>query len=769
MRYLANRDDHLYFALLTDFRDAPRETMPEDEQLLRLAREGVTALNEKYRKDRPNIFYLFHRPRRWNEREGVWMGYERKRGKLAEFNAVLRGAPPDRFSVVLGDPGLLGGIKYVISLDTDTQLPRDSARLLVGTMAHPLNHPKFDSRSGRVSEGYSILQPRVAISISNSSRSWYAKLFSGEPGLDPYTRAVSDVYQDVFQEGSFIGKGIYDVDFFVEALKGRFPENRILSHDLLESCYARSALVSDVQLYEEYPTHYQADAKRRHRWIRGDWQIATWLLPRVPGGDARRVWNPLTGLSRWKIFDNLRRSMVPIAMVLLLLIGWRLLPAPAGFWIGFALSMIIAPSVLVLAAEIVRKPREIPFSLHFRMAGQSAAQQFGQAFFTLAFLPYDALISFDAIITTLVRVLITKRGLLEWQTSMEAEKEVQNTLGGFYRTMGMAPALALATCIFTGLLRPTELNLMLPLLGLWLASPALAWWISRPLEAGRPELSEEQWLYLRRLARKTWRFFEFFVSAEENWLPPDNYQEHPEAVLASRTSPTNIGLYLLANLGAADFGYISAGQLLQRTENTLASVERFDRYRGHFYNWYNTRTLKPLQPLYISTVDNGNLAGHLLTLRPGLLECLDRPILPPGMNAGLRDTLEVLIQLGGSPRASSGGGRSRRLPDDLLRKMAELSRDLQGTPGGLSESQAVLKRVSALGESWDPPVPAMTNSNGGCMRWTRPDTSMARIWSGWRPGCCFRISRSGCSSRGRWTRGRSSRPCRKSWCAWTRR
>jgi hypothetical protein len=346
VRYLANNDDQVYFALLTDFCDAAEEHKPEDAELLQRASEGIQALNQKYKSDRPCIFYFFQRPRRWNEAEKIWMGYERKRGKLSDLNHCLRGGGVDHFSKIVGDLAALPHIKYVITLDTDTQLPRDAARQLAATMAHPLNRPIYDTEKGLIVEGYTILQPRVAVSLPSASRSRFVKLFSGDPGIDPYTRTVSDVYQDVFHEGSFIGKGIYDVDAFEHAVGGKFPENRILSHDLLEGSYARAGLVSDVQLFEEFPSRYSADTRRRHRWMRGDWQIAAWLLPRLPGLDVRRVQNPLTGLSRWKIFDNLRRSLVPFALVSLLLLGWLLFPVNAGAWGLLILAIIVVPSLL---------------------------------------------------------------------------------------------------------------------------------------------------------------------------------------------------------------------------------------------------------------------------------------------------------------------------------------------------------------------------------------------------------------------------------------
>ena len=340
------------------------------------------------------------------------MGYERKRGKLAELNSLLRGGGQDCFSLIVGATDVLSSVKYVITLDTDTQLPRDSARQFVGAMAHPLNRAHFDEERQLVTEGYGILQPRVAVSLPGTNRSRYARLFGSEPGIDPYTRAVSDVYQDVFGEGSFIGKGIYDVDAFERSLKGRFPENRILSHDLLEGCYARAGLLSDVQLYEEYPSRYSADVSRRHRWIRGDWQIASWLLPRVPGNradsDAGRRQNPLSALSQWKIFDNLRRSLVPAALTLLLLLGWTILSA-AWFWTLVVIGIILIPPLIASILDLFRKPDDVLLGQHLAAALRSAGGHFAQAVLALACLPYEAYFSLDAIIRTNWRILVTQK------------------------------------------------------------------------------------------------------------------------------------------------------------------------------------------------------------------------------------------------------------------------------------------------------------------------------------------------------------------------
>ncbi|MEO8159206.1 MAG: glycosyltransferase family 2 protein, partial [Betaproteobacteria bacterium] len=628
VRFLANRDESLHFGLLTDFADAQQENLTADGPLLRLTEERITALNDKYRNTQNDSFFLFHRPRRWNPAEHVWMGYERKRGKLAELNSLLRGGGDDRFSLVVGGTGILTNVRYVITLDTDTQLPRDTARQFVASMAHPLNRAVYDVAAQRVVEGYGILQPRVAVSLPGANRSWYARLFGSEPGIDPYTRAVSDVYQDVFGEGSFIGKCIYDVDAFERTLKGRFPENRILSHDLLEGCCARSALISDVQLYEEYPASYQADVSRRHRWMRGDWQIASWLLPRVPAGDAGagRRQNTLSVLSQWKIFDNLRRSLIPAALTILLLLGWTVL-SPAWAWTLVVMGIILIPSLTASIYELFRKPDDVLLRQHLAAAARATGEQFAQSAFTLACLPYEAHFSLDAIIRTNWRILVSKKRLLEWTTSASAEVDNRTGLLASYRSMWMAPALAAITTAYLTAAAPAALAVAGPILILWLVSPAIAWWISRPLIRREPRLAADQITFLRKHARRTWAFFETFVGADDNWLPPDNFQEHPVGKVAHRTSPTNMGLALLANLTAHDFGYIPAGNCLERTAQALATMAGLTQYRGHFYNWYDTQSLLPLAPLYVSSVDSGNLAGHLLTLRPGLLALADDRIL----------------------------------------------------------------------------------------------------------------------------------------------
>ncbi|MDP3586198.1 MAG: glucoamylase family protein [Thiobacillus sp.] len=720
IRYLGNRDPNLFFALLTDFADAPEETLPGDAALLEHARTAVEALNETYRDDRPCIFYLFHRPRLWNPFERVWMGYERKRGKLEQFNARLRGEAQTAFSDIVGDPSLLESIQYVITLDTDTQLPRDAAHTLVGNLAHPLNRPVFDAAKGRIVEGYAILQPRASISLTSAGQSRFTRLFAGDSGLDPYTREVSDVYQDVFGEGSFVGKGIYDVDAFRQAVDGRFPDNLILSHDLLESGYARSALVTDVELIEEHPASVSSEASRRHRWIRGDWQLAGWLLPWVPGpslgAKTKRQANPLSALSWWKLFDNLRRSLVAPALLILLAGGWLLGPGPAWLWTLLVVTVVFLPSVLSSLIELVRKPDERDWLVHLNLTAKSAGRPLMLALLNLAFLPYDTRIALGAILRSGVRMLFTRRGLLLWQLPAYARRNARQSLGDFFREMWTAPLLALVLAVALAATLPLSAPAWLaaaPLLLLWLLSPVAGWWISRPLAAPVPGLSADQEAFLRSAARRTWRYFADFVGPADNWLPPDNFQQKPAPAIASRTSPTNIGMSLLADLAAVDFGYLTVGECLQRIDNTLASMEKLERYRGHFYNWYDTRTLQPLHPQYVSSVDSGNLAGSLLTLQAGLAELKTQPVLAALALQGLQDTLTVLAeQLPSAPAP------------ELAKKIALLQDSLHGLlqdgpPQTPEAATRVLEKIQRVGGTLAEAVPTETGIEDELYYWAR--------------------------------------------------
>lgn len=618
IRFLANKKEYIHYGLLTDFTDAAFEHMPEDEMLLNRAKENIASLNQKYCPDAKDSFFLFHRSRTWNAKDEMWMGYERKRGKLEALNALLRGHQKEDFSVFSGNSEILIQVKYVITLDSDTQLPREAAWKFIGTMAHPLNHAVYDARLGRVTEGYGILQPRVSSALSLGSNSLYQRMQGDVSGIDPYTRVSSDVYQDIFSEGSFIGKGIYDVSVFEQALQNKLPENRILSHDLLEGCYTRSGLLSDVMVYEENPAQYAADIKRQHRWIRGDWQIGAWMLPlvTVAGGKIRR--NKLSMLSRWKIMDNLRRSLLPVSLLLLLLLGWTVLPHP-WFW-TFAVTIIITLPVIAGAGwQLIHKPSDINARAHVSEVLISLRGILLRFIFGISVLPFEVFKSADAIVRTNWRMIFSKRKLLEWTPSATISRNLSNNLISAYRDMWVTPLLALICLVLLVLLHPGSIWVAAPILVLWLAAPALAWRISLPESEAGAGLSDDQELFLHKTARRTWAFFEQFVTAGDHWLPPDNYQEEPTNVVAHRTSPTNIGLSLLANLTAYDFGYISFGSVLRRTQDTLQTMQQMERYKGHFYNWYDTQTLTPLLPQYVSTVDSGNLIGHLLTLKQGII------------------------------------------------------------------------------------------------------------------------------------------------------
>lgn len=700
VRFLANQDAHLHFALLTDFLDAATEQRPEDAALMLAARTCITALNEKYARAEgvADRFFLLHRPRRWNAQERLWMGYERKRGKLEELNALLRGRAAEKFSHIVGDIAVLRSVRYVVTLDSDTQLPRDAARQLVGAMAHPLNRPHYDLQRQRVTAGYGILQPRVEATLSGSYRSRYARLSGGEVGIDPYTQSVSDVYQDLFGEGSFIGKGIYDVDVFEQALGGRMPENRILSHDLLEGCHARAGLITQVQLYEDHPAHFSADAGRRHRWIRGDWQLLPWLWRRVPGGEGQSAQtNALSHLSRWKLLDNLRRSLVPIALSLLLLLGWGVLDSPA-LWTLAVIAILWVPALCASLMDFLHPSAGITPQQELRAIPSAAWRRLRGVLLSISFLPFEAQTSLDAIVRTLWRMTISRTRLLEWRPS-SVQDGADTRLPAMLRLMWSGPLLAVAVAIYLTALRPGALIWAGPILLMWLGSPVLAGWLSRPPSRRETALNATQEFFLRKLARRTWSFFETYQGADDHHLPPDNVQELPSERIAHRTSPTNIGLSLLANLAAHDFGYLGTAGVIERTAATLRTLLGLKRHRGHFYNWYDTQTLEVLSPAYVSTVDSGNLAGHLLTLGPGLLALIDAPQVNPRWREGLHDTLALLADT-----LSVASAESETRPDDNAIAAFRMQLDAATASGSEQLARAARALVVSLADHADDEV-----------------------------------------------------------------
>ena len=669
VQYLANPEPHLRFAVLSDFTDAPTETVPDDAAIIAAAVERVEELNRRHGGDGSAPFALFHRPRRWNPREGVWMGWERKRGKLAEFNAFLQRGARAGFTTVVGDVEGLRGCRYVITLDADTVLPPNAARLLIGAIAHPLNRAVYDTARGRVTRGYGILQPRVGVSLPSAHGSRFAAVHSGHPGVDPYTTAVSDVYQDLYGEGSFTGKGIYDVAAFELATRGRFPENTLLSHDLIEGNYARAGLVTDIVVYDDYPTRYLSFALRRHRWIRGDWQLLPWLRRRVPGPDGLEP-NRLSLLSRWKILDNLRRSLVEPAWLLFFFAGWLLLPGEPLRWTLLALGAMAAPHIVALLLVVLRPPRGKSLRAWYTPIVGDAATSVQQLALAIAFLPHQAWISADAIVRTLWRLAVTRRRLLEWRTASQTERMAVGGALATWRTMWPAVALGVVPVAVGVSARAGSagagplLGAALPVALLWIVSPWLAHAISAPAVRLDRRLAGAVRGLAMRYALLHWRFFERFVGEDTHWLPPDNFQEDPEPVVAMRTSPTNVSLQLLATLSAWDLGFIPLDEAVDRLERTFATLGRLRRYRGHFYNWYDLATLEVLEPAYVSTVDSGNLAGHLVALRQALLAVPDQPVWD-------RAVLRALVA--GISLAAEEGGKDPAVAEPVRRARAALA------------------------------------------------------------------------------------------------
>lgn len=622
--YLANRDANLHFALLGDFADAPSEIVQGDGEIVAVATAAIGSLNQKYGQDR---FYFFHRKRLFNASEGVWMGWERKRGKLEEFNCLLRQDGATSYDVQIGELSILPTFRYVITLDADTQLPQGTAKKLIGTLAHPLHAPRLSEDGKRVVQGYGILQPRVGVSILSAGASKFARIFSGRVGVDPYTTAVSDVYQDLFGEGIFTGKGIYDVNIFHKVTHKAFPENTILSHDLIEGLYARAGLVTDVELVDGYPANYLAYMRRQHRWVRGDWQLLPWLF------------KPIPFVSRWKIFDNLRRSLEAPAQLLLLILAFTVLSGEPWVWVGMIALSFILPLVLYMLCRLFAEGAERG------NAGQDLLTLLTQFALQFMFLPFQAFIMLDAIIRSVYRQFVSHRNLLEWETAADTEKRINVSFKSMFSAMWSVALFILLAVMTISFSFPTKLGRFVPLALAWVASIWVAFHVSLPKRHKKELLSFSEQLALRRFARKIWAFFEEFVCLEDHWLPPDNVQIDPPNGVAHRTSPTNIGLALLANLSARDFGYITLGTMYERIEHTLQTLKELGHWKGHLYNWYDTQSLEPLEPLYVSTVDSGNFVLYLLTLKSGLDETIrEKPLFDQQYALGLKDTYNLLTE-----------------------------------------------------------------------------------------------------------------------------
>jgi len=689
VHYLASQDGDLRFALLSDWTDSITQTAPGDIELLGEAADGIAQLNRRYgaASEGPR-FFLLHRRRIWNEGQGTWIGWERKRGKLHELNRWLRGATDTTFVPISGAlPVAPAAVRYVITLDVDTRLPRGTAKRLVGKMAHPLNRPRLDPVSGRVVEGYGVLQPRVTPSLPTSrDGSLFQRVFTSPSGLDPYAFAVSDVYQDLFGEGSYTGKGIYDVDVFEAALDQRIPESTLLSHDLLEGIFARAGLVSDVEVVEEFPSRYDVAAARQHRWARGDWQLLPWIFGcgRRSGGDSNRRAIPLIG--RWKMLDNLRRTLSAPAVFLALLGGWMLPLPAAAIWSGFVVATFAIPPLLPAVAGIVPRRLGLSQRRHWHAVGADFALALSQTALLVTLVAHQAWLMADAIARTLSRLFVRHRRLLEWVTAAQSKVNVRPDLPGTYRWMGGGVALAVGASAVVARMEPKSWPIATPFLILWMLSPAIARWASLPRGiAGATPISDTDAQALRLTARRTWRFFETFVTAEDHDLPPDNFQEDPTPVVAHRTSPTNIGLYLLSVVAAHDFGWLGTLETVDRLEATLATMKGLERFHGHFYNWYDTHDLRPLEPKFISAVDSGNLAGHLIALGAACRQMNAAPTAAVEWLGGIDDGLHITRE-------------SLRLLADDRRTHTVMRTHLEGALDTLSGSVASLRgRVGTSG------------------------------------------------------------------------
>lgn len=634
VRSLANQDPHIHFALLSDLPDSIEKPQERDlHPLVLLAGHLIDQLNIRYAGCGGGRFVMLHRHRIFNPRQGVWMGWERKRGKLLDLNRLLMGGM-DSFPFKAGDISVLKGTRYVLTLDSDTKLPRDSVRRMVGAMAHPLHRAIIDSKSKMVVQGYGLMQPRVGITVHSAARSRLASIYSGQTGFDIYSRAISDVYQDLYGEGIFTGKGIYEVSTLHEVLDDRFPQNALLSHDLIEGAYARAGLLSDVEVIDDYPSHYSAQNRRKHRWVRGDWQIVRWLHSRVPDQNGQPVPNPISTISRWKILDNLRRSLVEPATFLLLLAGWFWLPGGAHYWTIATLLVIFVPSFVQMAFSVVRSLYS-PQPGSLRVALHDSSSQLFVTILNFVFLVHQTLLMADAIFRSLIRSLVTGERLLEWETAAESE------MGGAKKTpiehtLRLVPFLCGAIAVLALAMHPAGLKGILSILLLWACVHPITWWLNRPLDSQQVRLTPQDVHFLRNVALRTWRYFSRYATTRHHGLLPDNVQEqdHREA---ARISPTNIGLLLNARQAALTLGYLTLPEFVDKTLQNLSLLERLPKWRGHLWNWYNTETLEPLEPRVASTVDSGNFLASLWSLRMGALEALHTPIFPDALWLGLQD------------------------------------------------------------------------------------------------------------------------------------
>jgi hypothetical protein len=654
VRYLANRDPHLLFALLTDLPDAVSKPHANDaHELVELAMKGIDDLNAKYEPERRGCFILLHRHRIFSARQGVWMGWERKRGKLLDFNKLLMGEY-DAFPIKAGCVDALKPARYVLTLDSDTQLPRGAAARMVGTIAHPLHQAIIHPRLRIVTEGYGILQPRIGISVRSSSRSRLAAIYSGQSGFDIYSRAISDAYQDLYGEGIFTGKGIYEVASFHAVLNHRFPRNSLLSHDLIEGAYARAGLATDIELIDDYPSHLSAYNRRKHRWVRGDWQIAQWMFSRVPDESGKFAPSPISSVARWKIFDNLRRSLVEPLTFILFVAGWLGLPGGPLYWSLVPLILLFFPTFVQCVFGLARA-----FASGRKGGVAEALSGFGNsALITLLnfiFLPQQTLICIDAIVRALIRQFITGQRLLEWETA--AQSELQSTRRtSIDRYLALTPVVALGVAGLVYLLNPHHHHALVvaaPILLLWALAPVVTLWLNASPREQQNRLSSGDEQFLLGHALRIWRYFNQFGGENHNYLIPDNVEEDG-LFEAARVSPTNLGLLLNARQAAVEFGFLTVPEFTALTNRSLATIARLEKFRGHLYNWYDTQSLQPLSDApFVSSVDSGNLIASLYTIRSGALALSGQPLFGRQLFSSIRAHLQLATLEARTPAQST--------------------------------------------------------------------------------------------------------------------
>jgi len=647
IHYHANKYKNLYFALVGDFKDALSETMPEDEEIVRTALNGIKKLNMKYAgeredKEAKDIFYYFHRHRKYNPAQNKWMGWERKRGAIIELNDLLRGSTDTSYSIISCELSSIPKVKYVITVDADTRIPIETAKILIGTISHPMNRAFIDKEKGIVTEGYGILQPRINININNENTSFFTRIFAGQGGIDPYTTAVSDVYQDLFGEGIYTGKGIYELDVYQGILKDAIPDNSILSHDLLEGCYIRAGLVTDVELVDGYPSTYSSYCMRLHRWVRGDWQLIPWLCKTVNNREGKTVHNPLSAISKWKMIDNMRRSLVNVSLLLMVILGFLALPGSGYMWLGFSvLAIFIHPIICILHSLFTGS------YFKYRRGRYASAlspnkSSLCQALLQFVFIPYQAYLMIDAIIRTIIRLCFTRKNMLEWVTAADVEASLTNNVKSFWKRMWMSTAIGIWFFIMTLYINPAMAIPAAIISILWISSFYIAYFISKPAAEKKEVLNIDDIELLRKIARRTWGYFEDMVSERDNFLPPDNYQEDPYKGIAHRTSPTNIGLLLASIVSARDLGYLGFFETCIWLDKVITTIEKMEKWEGHLYNWYNTSNLKVLRPAYVSTVDSGNYVGYLMVAAQAIEDILNGSPIDIRLALGIKDIINII-------------------------------------------------------------------------------------------------------------------------------